>query len=204
MSGAVAWLLVGLALAAVVVRRRSAGILLVTAQSVVLGVAVLVLAADRDAEFAVAAGFLVAKAALVGAALFWTLRRTRERAPVRDGLPGALRLAAAVVLALTAVALVPSFGLPSSIGNATVALVAVGAAIVGLRRATVFQALGLIVAENGIALAAASARDGLPLVIELGVLFDVVIVLGVLLLVHERIFGDFGTGDTRVLRGLRD
>ena len=45
---------------------------------------------------------------------------------------------------------------------------------------------------------------GLPLVIELGVAFDLVMVITVSVAFHERIFGEFGTGDTAVLRGLRD
>jgi hydrogenase-4 component E len=198
------WGLVALGLGVVVVRRRSAGIVLVTAQSFALAGAALALAAHRSTAFAIAGGVLLLKAATVGLALGWSMRRTRERRPVQDGPPALARFVLATAITFGIVALVPSFGLPESAGNATVALVAIGAVILLLRRATIFQALGLLTAENGVSIAAASAREGLPIVLELGFAFDVLILLAVVLSVHERIFGEFGTGDTHVLRDLRD
>ena len=137
-------------------------------------------------------------------ALAWSMLRTRERAPVQDGPPAPVRFVIAVAISLGAAALVPPFGAGSDVENAAVALVALGGSIVLLRRATIFQALGLIVAENGVSLAAVSVKDGLPVLIELGFAFDVLVLVAVVLVVHERIFGEFGTGDTRVLRRLRD
>ena len=204
MNGGVAWFLVALGLATVIVRRRSAAIVLVTTQSIVLGVAAFALAGGRDAEFKVASAALVLKGVVLGAVLGWTMLRTREPLPVAEGIPAAVRLIRAVVLALGAAALVPSFGIAATDGDATVALVAIGAAIVLLRRSTLLQALGLIVAENGVAIAATSAHRGLPIVIELGFVFDVIVVVAVAVAVHERIHDEFGSGDTGLLRGLRD
>ena len=59
-------------------------------------------------------------------------------------------------------------------------------------------------AENGIALAAVAVPGGLPLLIELGVAFDLVVLVTVAVVFHDRIFREFGTGDTAVLRELRD
>jgi hydrogenase-4 component E len=204
MNAGLVWSLVALGLATVVVRRRSAGIVLVTVQSLALAIGAFALAGDRSTGYLISCVALLAKAAFVGAALGWSLERTREQRPVRDGLPAPVRFVIAIAIGSGTAALVPSFGLPESAGNATVALVGIGAAIVLLRRATIFQALGLVVAENGVAIGAASARDGLPLVVELGFAFDVLVLIAVVLVVHERIFGEFGTGDTRLLRGLRD
>ncbi len=83
-------------------------------------------------------------------------------------------------------------------------LLAIGVATIVARRPTIFHLLGLLVAENGIALAAVSVPGGLPLLIELGVAFDLIVVITVATAFHERIFGEFGTGDTAVLRDLRD
>ena len=47
----------------------------------------------------------------------------------------------------------------------------IGITITALRRATLLQALGLLVAENGVATIATAARGGVPLLIELGALF---------------------------------
>jgi hydrogenase-4 component E len=199
-----AWALVGLGLGVVVVRRRSSAIILVTMQSLALATGALWLARDRTGVFVLAAVILLAKAMVVGIALAWSLRRTRETGPVRDGLPAPMRLVVALAVALATAGLVPSFGLDDRVGDATVVLVFIGAAIVLLRRATIHQAIGLLVAENGVSIAAVSAHDGLPLVIEVGFVFDVLVLIAVLLVVHEKIFGEFGVGDTRLLRHLRD
>ena len=205
MSGVGAWALVGLALAVLFVRRRSAAIALVTLQSLAIAIGALVLAPSRSTEFVVASAVLLAKALLVGCVLGWSLTRTREPRPVDEGAAPLVRLVAGVALGLTATALVPSFGLESSgAEQAAVALVVLGVATVVARRATLFQALGLLVAENGIALAATAVKGGLPIVIELGIVFDVIIIVAVATAFHERIFGEFGTGDTSLLRGLRD
>lgn len=205
MTGGIAWALVGLGLGVVAVRRRSAAIALVTAQSALLGVGAFALTPRRSTEFLVASAALVAKAVLLAVILGWSLARTRETLPVRDETPPILRVGLAVAIALGVTALVPAFGLEDrSSEQATVALVAIGIATVVLRRATLFQVLGLLVAENGIALAATAVEGGMPLVIELGALFDVIVVAVVATAFHERIFGELGSGDTHELRGLRD
>ena len=205
MTGGIAWALVGLGLGVVAVRRRSAAIALVTAQSALLGVGAFALTPRRSTEFLLASAALVAKAVLLTVLLGWSLARTRERLPVRDETAPILRVGLAVAIALGVTALVPAFGLEDrSSEQATAALVAIGIATVVLRRATLFQVLGLLVAENGIALAATAVEGGMPLVIELGALFDVIVVAVVATAFHERIFGALGSGDTHELRGLRD
>jgi hydrogenase-4 membrane subunit HyfE len=72
------------------------------------------------------------------------------------------------------------------------------------RRPTLFQLLGLIVAENGLSLLAISVPGGLPFVIELGALFDLALVVAVAAAFTRRIHDELGTGDTELLRGLRD
>ena len=58
--------------------------------------------------------------------------------------------------------------------------------------------------ENGLALAALELPGGSSLAIELGVALDLTLVALVAAVFHERIFAEFGTGDTAVLRSLRD
>ena len=84
------------------------------------------------------------------------------------------------------------------------ALVAFGAATVALRRATLFQVLGIVLAENGLALAALRLPNGGSLVIEFGVAFDLTLIALVAAVFHERIFTEFGAGDSAALRTLRD
>lgn len=204
MSPTLSWALVALGLGVVVARRRSHAIALVTLQSLLLAIGAFTLVGDRSTEFLIAAIALLVKAVALGLALGWTMLRTREGRPIEERVVPIARFVIAVVLALGVVALVPSFGLADGVEHATVALVVVGATAVLLRRQTLFQALGLIMAENGIAIAAASVKGGVPIVIELGFVFDVIVIVAVAVAFHERIYGEFGTGDTEQLRGLRD
>lgn len=205
MSTWVVWLLCGLGVAAVVARRRSLTVILVSAQMLVVGIAAAVLAPGRSAEFAVAAGILCAKAVFVAPVLVVGVSRTRQSRPVGDETAPLLRLVLTVALVLAVVGLVPTFGLePPAAEDGAVAMVAVALAMIVLRRATLFQIVALLVAENGLAVAAVSVSGGLPVVIELGVAFDLVLLVLVAAVFHERIFRSFGTTDTAVLGDLNE
>jgi hydrogenase-4 component E len=205
MSGALVAVLVALGLGVAVVRRRSVAIALITAQSLVLGAGALALADERSADFLVASLILVVKAGVLPALLVFTLRRTRERRLVPAAAPGFARLLAGAAIALVVSATMPSLGLESEAAErGAFALVAIGIFVVVVRRPVLFQALGLLVAENGIYLLALSAPGGMPFVVELGVLFDVMLVLTVAVGFTHGIHREFGTGDVDRLRGLRD
>jgi hydrogenase-4 membrane subunit HyfE len=108
-------------------------------------------------------------------------------------------------VALCAAALTPPLGLGAPHTEHTaVALVLVGIAIVIARRPILFQLLGLVVAENGLSLLAVSVPGGLSYVIEFGALFDLALIVTVAAAFAQRIHSDLGTGDTELLRGLRD
>jgi hydrogenase-4 component E len=197
--------ILGCGLAVVLVRRRSAAIVLIAGQSLALGAGALQLAEERSAEYAVAAVVLLVKAAVLPALLLAVQRRTREARLVAPVAPGLARLALAGAVALLATALVPPLGLGDArVEQTSVALVLVAIAVVALRRPAFFQVVALIVAENGVALLAVSVPGGLPYVIELGALLDLVMVVTVASAFAQRIHGEWGTGDTELLRGLRD
>ena len=203
-SGLVATIL-ALGLAVIVVRRRSLAIALVAAQSLALGIGAVSLSGGRSDDFLVASFVLLTKAAVLPALLFVVMRRTREPRLVAAAAGPLIRLGAAGAVALLSVALIPPLGLGDPQTEQTaVALVLIGIAIVVARRPAFFQLLGLIVAENGLALLAVSVPGGLPYVIELGALFDLALVVTVAAAFAQRIHGELGTGDTDLLRGLRD
>ena len=64
--------------------------------------------------------------------------------------------------------------------------------------------LGLVLVENGLALAAIELPGGASLAIELGVALDLMLLALVAAIFHERIFAEFGAGDTAALETLRD
>jgi hydrogenase-4 component E len=197
--------LVALAFGVMLVRRRSLATLLVAAQALLLGVAALSLAGDRPTEFAVAAVILLIRAVALPALLAFTRRRTPEPYLVVPATTVLVRLLVSAVVVLVAVTSIPPLGLgdrPAEHG--AVALLCLGIAIVVMRRPALLQVLGILVAENGIYLLAISAPGGLPFVIELGVLFDLVLVVTVATAFTQKIHGEVGSGDTDLLRELRD
>ena len=198
MSGGVVWLLVALGIGVVVVRRRSVAVALVTAQALALAIA--------SVHGTAAAGAVLAiRAIALAALLFAVVARTREPRPVRAGVAPLARAGLAVGLALTLTWLVPHIGLESrSAERGVLALVAFGAATVATRRATLFQVLGIVLVENGLALAALELPGrGSSIAIEVGVAFDLTLIALVAAVFHERIFAEFGAGDSASLRSLR-
>jgi hydrogenase-4 component E len=205
MSAPLVTLVLVLGLGVVVVRRRSVAIALVAAQSLALGIGALGLAGEHSSEFLIAGLVLVVKAVALPVLLLTVLRRTREPHLVIAAAGPLVRLAGAAAVALTAVALVPPLGLADQYSEqVSVALVVVGMSIVIARRPALFQLIGLIVAENGLSLLAISVPGGLPYVVELGALVDLALVVAVAAAFTRRIYGELGTGDTELLRGLRD
>jgi hydrogenase-4 component E len=198
MSGALVWLLVALGLGVVVVRRRSLAVALVTAQALVLAVSA---AQDKAAPAAV----LAVRAVALGTLLLLVVSRTREPRPVRAGIAPIARAGLAVGFALALTWLVPSIGLESrNAERGVLALIAFGITAAATRRATLFQVLGIVLCENGLALAALELPGGSSTAIELGVAFDLTLVAVVAAVFHEKIFAEFGAGDTAALRSLRD
>lgn len=205
MSPAAITVLVVLGFGVMLARRRSHATLLVAAQALLLGVAALSAAADRPTEFLVAAVILLVRAVALPALLVYTRRRTPEPYLVAPATTVTVRLLVAAVVTLVAVAATPPLGLGDRAAeHGAVALLSLGIAIVIMRRPAILQVLGILVAENGIYLLAISVPGGLPFAIELGVLFDLALVVTVATAFTRKIHGEVGSGDTDLLRGLRD
>jgi hydrogenase-4 component E len=204
-SSGLVTLILALGLAVIVVRRRSVAIGLVGAQSLALGIGALSVSGGRSKDFLVASLVLLIKALALPALLWVSMLGTREPRLVAAAAGPLMRLALAGAVAVVAATLVPRLGLTSAHTERTsVALLLVGVAIVIARRPALHQLLGLIVAENGLSLLAVSVPGGLSYVIELGALVDLVLVVTVAAAFTRRIHAELGTGDTELLRGLRD
>jgi len=203
MSGALIWTLVALGLGVLVVRRRSLAVALVTAQALVL-VAFALVEAETAGEV-VAAVALAVRAAVLAGLFFLLVSRTRLTRPVRARIPPLGRAGIAVVFALTLTWLVPDVGLTSrDAERGVLALLAFGVATAALRHATLFQIIGIVLVENALALSALRVPGGASAAIELGVALDLILVALVAVVFYERIFAEFGVGDSAVLRTLRD
>lgn len=202
MNGTFVWTTLALGLGVVMVRRRSMALALVTAQS--LGIVALALHRAADVHDLLAAGGIAGRALVLAAVFLPLISRTRERRAVLPDLAPLRRGGLAVLLALGLVWLLPATGPCSDdAGRAAAGLVAFGMVTAASHRATLFQVLGIVLVENGLALAALSL-PGTSWLIELGVAFDLTLLGLVAGVFHQRIFVEFGAGDTGVLRSLRD
>jgi len=95
----------------------------------------------------------------------------------------------------------------SALGHNTLA-VAIALFLIGFftmlsRRKALTQVIGLLFLENGLFLAAISLTYGMPLVVELGIFFDVLVAVMVLGILVFRISETFDSMDVSKLRKLR-
>ena len=121
-------------------------------------------------------------------------------------MPPLLRGGLAVLLALALVWLVPAIGLDSrDAERAVLALIAFGVATAGAAaRDAVPGARHRPRRERPRARGARAPRRRVGCAIELGVALDLMLIAVVAVVFHERIFAEFGAGDTAALRSLRD
>ena len=205
MSSAMLVALVALGVGVILARRRSLATLLVAIQALLLGVAALSLEGDSDGALLVAGGILMVRAVALPALLTLARLRTPEPRLIVPATTVGVRLLVSTAVALVAMAVIPPLGLGDrAVEHTAVALLSLGIATVIMRRPALLQVLGIVVAENGVYLLAIAVPGGLPFVIELGVLFDLALVVTVAAAFTQKIQDELGTGDTDLLRGLRD
>ncbi len=85
----------------------------------------------------------------------------------------------------------------------SVAVTLIGLFVMVTRRQALMQVVGLVLLENAIFLAAVSLTYGMPLVVEAGVLMDLMAGVALLGLFVQRIEDAIGDGDTSSLTGLK-
>ncbi|WP_328935109.1 MULTISPECIES: hypothetical protein [unclassified Streptomyces] len=84
------------------------------------------------------------------------------------------------------------------------AVVLIGFFVLVTRRRALAQVVGFLLLDNGITATAFLAASGVPLIVELGVSFDVLLAVLVLQLLTVRVREAFGTTDIDDLRELHD
>lgn len=151
---------------------------------------------------------------LRGALLPWLARRALGTAPAeqretRPVVNVATSLVSAAVLTLLGYAVTrPLVDLAPSPATqllpVAVTVVLIGFFVLATRRRALSQLVGLLLLDNGITAAAFLATSGVPLIVELGVSFDLLLVVLVLQVLTVRLRTTFGTTDLDELRELRD
>ncbi len=202
--------LLAVALVSVAMRGLVVGVWLLVTQSVLLTlVAATIAASSGEAHmWAAAALTLGVRAIAVPTVLLLVLRAASLRRETRPLVSTRTALIAAVALTLVAFFAAGRLQILAAFPSAnalpvSLALTFVGMLLMTTRRKAVSQLIGLITIENGIFLAGLIATIGLPLFVEIGVFFDLLVAVGVTGVLVLRINEHFDTMNTDQLRRLR-
>jgi len=148
---------------------------------------------------------VVIKVWMIPYALFRVVKRLRDEREEKPIIShNQTSLAAALVLAVAYGLMDQALpGVSRDILSGALALFLIGLLIMITRRQAVLQIIGLIMMENGLYLLGLSMTAGLPLIIEFGIFFDVLVAVIVLGILTWRLKLSFQTTDTTVLRKLK-
>lgn len=180
-------------------------------QGVALALVAGVLAAhERNLGLALTALLvLVVKAVVVPELLRRVVRhdpRSRETTPLMNVpaslVSGAVLIVIAYVVSVKIIALAPSVA--TRLVPLGIATVLVGYFLLVTRRRAVSQIVGLLLVDNGVALATFLLTAGVPLVVELGSSLDVLLVVVVLRVLVTNVSDRLGSFDLDEMRELHD
>lgn len=192
------------------IRSLDLGTGVLAAQSMLLGLAAISIGLSRGSgELLLGGALTIGIRAMVLPMVILRLLRTSAVRHERNPYLGrrASTLAAIVLVFVAAVAVGGVAGLPGETSARTlpaaVAEVLTGLLLIATRRKSLSMVIGLLVFENGITLAALAMTAGMPLVMELGATFDLLIVMVVVQVHARRMLATMGTLSTDELRNLR-
>jgi hydrogenase-4 component E len=95
-------------------------------------------------------------------------------------------------------------GLSENVLQISIAVILIGLFIMITRKKAIIQVIGLLFMENGLFLAGFALTFGMPLIIELGVLFDMlmgIIILGIFLIQIRKTFASSDLDKLTILKG---
>jgi hydrogenase-4 component E len=142
----------------------------------------------------------------------WFLMRMIDRIGIHREIEGFLNVPASLLvsLALTVIGYRVSTGFPESARGVSHHLIAVALSmlLIGLflmvtRKKAITQILALLTVENAVFLVAVGVTSGMPLVVELGMSFDVMLAVLILGILVQRIVGRFESMDVSRLSKLK-
>ena len=179
-------------------------------QSLLLGVVAATIAiSEARPELWVTAGVTVALKTIL---IPWFLMRVIDRIGIHREIEPFLNVPASllVCVGLTVVGYRVSTGFPEGAGGVSHHLVGVALSmlLIGLflmvtRKKAVTQILALLTVENAVFLVAVGVTSGMPLVVELGISFDVILAVLILGILVNRIVDRFESMDVSRLSNLK-
>ena len=182
----------------------------VAAQSLLIAIAGAVLATSTgNADLWVIAGVtLVVKTIVLPWVLHWVVQRMDVRREVETVCPVSATLTLAVVVIVISFHLSASLGpvRQAITGNALpvgIALTLLGVLAMATQKKALTQMVGLFASENGIFFTAMAVTQGMPLIIEIGVILDVILAALVMaiMVLRVRTTVDADIADLDRLRG---
>jgi hydrogenase-4 component E len=183
---------------------------MVALQSAFVGLAALTVGLGAGTTHLVFGGLLAigAKGIVVPLVLGSILRRSSVRVERHLLVGPRVLLVAAVAIVFASASAADDVSSAAGVAASRVLPAAISQVLMGLlivmtRRKALSLVVGLLVFENGIALTAFSLSYGMPLVVELGILFDVLIAVVVAWIYARRMLDVFGSTSTDELRSLR-
>ena len=145
-------------------------------------------------------------------AIAWILRNAARRLHLQRELRPYLNIPASL-LVCAALTLLAFFSSPAVVAPGTflnepklsisIAMVLIGLFLLSSRRHAIAQVIGLLTIENGLFSGAIAIAYGMPLIVEFGILFDILVAVIVMSLLVTLIQREFVTADTADLRRLR-
>lgn len=179
-------------------------------QSVLLGIVAITIAVSeaRHELFVTAVLTVLLKAMLIP----WFLMGVIDRIGIHREIEPFLNIPASllVCLALTVVGYRVSTGFPEGAQGVSHHLIGVALSmlLIGLflmvtRKKAITQILALLTIENAVFLVAVGVTSGMPLVVELGISFDVILAVLILGILVQRIVGRFESMDVSRLSNLK-
>jgi len=179
-------------------------------QSLLLGVVgvAMGLADHRPHLFVTAALTVVLKAVVIPLFLLRVIDRVGIRREIEPfvNVPASLLLCLGLTVVGYRVSLGmagASQGVPHQVVGVALSMVLMGLFLMVTRRKALTQILALLTIENAVFLVAVGATSGMPLIVELGISFDVILAVLVLGVLVNRIVDRFESMDTSRLSNLR-
>jgi len=197
------YLMVGQKSLVVAIRLYGVQSLLLGAVGVAMGVA------EHRPHLYVTAALTIALKAVV---IPWFLLRVIDHVGIRREIEPFVNVPASLLLCLglTVVGYRVSLGMagasqgvPHQVVGVALSMVLMGLFLMVTRRKALTQILALLTIENAVFLVAVGATAGMPLIVELGISFDVILAVLVLGVLVNRIVDRFESMDTSRLSNLR-
>lgn len=145
-------------------------------------------------------------------AIAWILRNVTNRLHLQREVHPYLNIPASLLICIFLTVLAffvsPAVVAPGTFLNEpplaiSIAMVLIGLFLLSSRRQAIMQVIGLLTIENGLFSGAIAIAYGMPLIVEFGILFDILIAVMVMSLLVTRIQRELITADTADLRQLR-